>query len=250
LRKTRELEEARKLQLSMLPKTLPNLSHLDIAVYMNAATEVGGDYYDFAVGPDGTLTIAIGDATGHGAQAGIMVAITKSLFHEFSDIPKITDVFEKYTSSIKRLNLGSLYMAMMLVKIKDHTMAASSAGMPSPLIYRAATGEVEAFELKGMPLGCFLDYPYREKMISLFEGDTVVLMSDGFPERFNDKMEMLEEHRVNKIIQQVGDKFPWEIIDHLSQEGEAWANGRPQDDDVTFVVIQVKHNEDISQRSD
>jgi serine phosphatase RsbU (regulator of sigma subunit) len=135
-------------------------------------------------------------------------------------------------------------MAMMLVKIKDHTMAASSAGMPSPLIYRAATGEVEDFELKGMPLGCFLDYPYREQMINLSEGDTVVLMSDGFPERFNDKMEMLEEHRINKIIQQVGDKSPQQIIDRLSQEGEAWANGRPQDDDVTFVVIQVKHNED------
>jgi serine phosphatase RsbU (regulator of sigma subunit) len=64
-------------------------------------------------------------------------------------------------------------------------------------------------------------------------------MSDGFLERFNDKMEMLEDYRVKKIVKEVGDKSPQEIIDHLSKEGEAWANGHPQDDDVTFVVIQV-----------
>ncbi|MCB0284860.1 MAG: hypothetical protein KDF60_19935, partial [Calditrichaeota bacterium] len=71
-RKSKELEEARKLQLSMLPKELPKLPHLDIAVYMQTATEVGGDYYDFHVGLDGTLTVVIGDATGHGMQAGTM----------------------------------------------------------------------------------------------------------------------------------------------------------------------------------
>jgi serine phosphatase RsbU (regulator of sigma subunit) len=244
-RKTQELEEARQLQLSMLPKTLPTLPHLDIAVYMKPATEVGGNYYDFAVGPDDTLTIAFGDATGHGAKAGTMVTIAKSLFHEFSNIPEIIDVFEKYTSSIKRLNLGALYMAMMLLKIKDHSMVVSSAGMPSPLIYRAATGEVENLDLRGMPLGSFLQFPYQQKMISLFDGDTIVLMSDGFLERFNDRMETMEDSRVKEIVKEVGDKSPQEIIDHLSKEGEVWANGRPQDDDVTFVVIQVKHDVDV-----
>ena len=69
-RKTKELDEARNLQLSMLPKVLPQVPNLDIAVYMKTATEVGGDYYDFNVGTDGTLTVAIGDATGHGMKAG------------------------------------------------------------------------------------------------------------------------------------------------------------------------------------
>ena len=79
-RKTHELEEARKLQLSMLPERLPEIQNLDIAVYMKTATEVGGDYYDFYLAEDGTLTVAIGDATGHGMQAGTMVASAKSLF--------------------------------------------------------------------------------------------------------------------------------------------------------------------------
>ena len=79
-RKTRELDEARNLQLSMLPKQLPKLPHLDIAVYMKTATEVGGDYYDFHVHADGTLTVILGDATGHGMMSGMMVSIMKSLF--------------------------------------------------------------------------------------------------------------------------------------------------------------------------
>ncbi|MCW8849359.1 MAG: triple tyrosine motif-containing protein, partial [Melioribacteraceae bacterium] len=73
-RKTKELEEARQLQLSMLPKELPRNSNLDIAVYMKTATEVGGDYYDFSMKEDGSLNIALGDGTGHGLKAGILVS--------------------------------------------------------------------------------------------------------------------------------------------------------------------------------
>jgi len=94
-RKTQELEEARQLQLSMLPKELPNLPNLDIAVYMQTATEVGGDYYDFQVGIDGTLTTIIGDATGHGMKAGTVVTITKSLFNSMAANENILSTFDK-----------------------------------------------------------------------------------------------------------------------------------------------------------
>ena len=79
-RKTKELEEASKLQLSMLPKNVPDVPDLEIAVYMKTASEVGGDYYDFKYDNNGTLIIAIGDATGHGMKAGTMVATIKGLF--------------------------------------------------------------------------------------------------------------------------------------------------------------------------
>ena len=92
-RKTKELEEARQLQLSMLPKTIPSLPHLDIAVYMKTATEVGGDYYDFNVGLDGTLTVAIGDATGHGMQAGTIVSMAKALFASGSSKLRYENIF-------------------------------------------------------------------------------------------------------------------------------------------------------------
>ncbi len=79
-RKTHELEKARRLQLSMLPKKLPRVPHLDIAVHMQTATEVGGDYYDFHVDESGRLTVVIGDATGHGLNAGTLVSVIKGLF--------------------------------------------------------------------------------------------------------------------------------------------------------------------------
>jgi hypothetical protein len=69
-RMQQELEEARQLQLSMLPSDKPSLPHLDIAWYMETATEVGGDYYDYSLAPDGILTFTLGDATGHGLNAG------------------------------------------------------------------------------------------------------------------------------------------------------------------------------------
>jgi len=237
-RKTKELEEARALQLSMLPGTVPALPGLEIAVYMKTATEVGGDYYDFAVSPGGTLTVALGDATGHGAKAGTMVVAAKSLFNGFSDTPNLLDIFEKLTDSIKKLNMRSMFMSMLLLRVKERTAVVTSAGMPSPLIYRKATHTVEEVTLKGMPLGAFLDFPYEEKKAELSIGDTIILMSDGFPELFNGQQETLGYSRVKEIIAEAGGKTPQEMIEYFSKTGELWANGKPQDDDITFVVLR------------
>src|SRR5262245_9957749 len=104
-RRAKELEEARQLQLSMLPKKLPQLPHLEIAAYMKTATEVGGDYYDFHLGEDGTLTVAVGDATGHGLKAGTMVTAVKSLFDTLACHPDIPHIFERLSRTLKRMNL-------------------------------------------------------------------------------------------------------------------------------------------------
>jgi serine phosphatase RsbU (regulator of sigma subunit) len=238
-RKTQELEEARALQLSMLPNELPALPNLDIAVSMKTATEIGGDYYDFDVSPTGTLTVALGDATGHGTKAGMMVVIAKSRFTAFSHLPSLLEILEKMTHSIKRLNLRSMFISMLL-RIKGSTAVFTSAGMPYPIIYRAATQTIEEVILKGMPLGAFTDFPYEQKKLQLSTGDTIILVSDGFPEMFNDKQEIFDFSRVQEIIREVGHKSPQEVIDHLTRAGEAWAGGTTHDDDVTFVVLKIK----------
>jgi serine phosphatase RsbU (regulator of sigma subunit) len=238
-RKSKELEDARDLQLSMLPRVVPTLPHLDIAVYMKTATEVGGDYYDFHVGNDGTLTVAVGDATGHGARAGAMVTITKSLFHQLANTPDLRKIFEECTRTIKLLNLNQLYMAMTLVRIRGHRMIASAAGMPPIAIYRADTRTVDQLVLKGMPLGGFSRFPYQEEERYLSPGDTLVLMSDGLPERFNNEGETLEYSRLSTVLEQSGDMSPQEIIHRLVETGDTWGNGKPQDDDVTLVVMKV-----------
>jgi len=239
-RKTQELEEARNVQMSMLPKALPDVPSLDIAVYMKTATEVGGDYYDFHLSPEGVLTVALGDATGHGAKAGTMVAVSKGLFHELAPLPDIRGIFERYTTSIRQMNLGALYMAMAIVKIRDHTMSASCAGMPPILIYRAAAGTVEELPLKGMPLGAFARFPYATQDVVLGGGDAVLLMSDGFPEMFNPAGETLDYPKAKEAFARAGALPPRDIIDRLVGRGAEWAGGRPLEDDVTFVVLKAR----------
>ncbi len=239
-RKTQELEEARQLQLSMLPKNPPSVPHLEIAADMITATEVGGDYYDFKLHDDGTLTAVIGDATGHGLQAGTMVAATKSLFNSLADEPEPIPILQKATKALKAMGFRRMYMALTVAKFKDHHMQIAAAGMPFTLIYRASTGRVEEVVLKGMPLGGVGNFPYKDKKLHLNAGDTVLFMSDGFEEMFNPQDEMLGEEQVKMLFEEAAANSPEEIIEHLKKAGEVWANGRAQEDDVTFVVVKIK----------
>jgi len=240
-RKSRELEEARSLQLSMLPKELPQLPNLDIAVYMKTATEVGGDYYDFQVGLDGTLTIVIGDATGHGLKAGTMVTATKSLFNTLGSNSDILFTFNEITRCIKQMQIHMLSMCLTMMKIQGNKMIMSAAGMPPALLYRKNDMAVEEIVLKGMPLGAVTDFPYQLKETKLYPGDTVLLLSDGLPELFNKDREMFSYERVVQIFSKHAHKSPEEIIEGLKDAGSKWVEDADPDDDVTFVVLKVKN---------
>jgi len=239
-RKTQELEEARELQLAMLPIDLPNLPNFDIAVYMQTATEVGGDYYDFNVEDDGTLTAVIGDATGHGMKAGTIVTITKSLFNSLASEKNILEIFHKISKVIKDMKFRQLSMCLMLVKIEDNILTVSSAAMPPALIYRKSKNTVDEFELRGMPLGAIKNFPYKTVETKLHPGDTILLMSDGLPELLNDKKYMYGYDRIKTEFGSIGDKKSEEIIKHLKDVASKWNNGKDPDDDVTFVVIKMK----------
>ncbi len=238
-RRAAELEEARQLQLSMLPKKLPNLPHLDIAAYMKTASEVGGDYYDFHTSEDGTLTIAVGDATGHGLRAGTLVSSVKSLFVSLAYHPDISHIFNRMSSVLKEMKLRGLFMAMTMVKVKGHQMSVSIAGMPSVLIYRALSSEVEEVVMRALPLGGMTKYQYQQREFTLSTNDIVVLMSDGLPERFNPQGAMLEEEAAKQYLAQHAQASAQQLIEGLAKLGDDWGGARPQDDDVTFVVLKL-----------
>ncbi len=216
-RKSKELEEARQLQLSMLPKKLPQLPNLDIAVYMQTATEVGGDYYDFHVGLDGTLTVVIGDATGHGMKAGTMVTTAKSLFNSYAPNPDILFTFSEITRCIKQMNFGKLSMCLTMVKIKGDRLQISTAGMPPSFIFRRDTRVVEEHLFKAMPLGSMEKFPYELKDTTLKPGDTILLMSDGLPELENDDGEMYGYKKIRNGFEDVAEKSPEDIISYLKE---------------------------------
>src|SRR5262249_3654849 len=200
------------------------------------------DYYDFHLSDDGTLTVAVGDATGHGLKAGTVVTATKSLFNHLAQESNIPAIFQQSSRALKLMNLRSLFMAMTIIKVKGHELTFSSAGMPPVLIYRAEQKRVEEVSLAGIPLGSLTAYSYRQRNLNLAPGDVVVLMSDGFPERFNGKNEMLNYESAKSVLSEIPALTPQEIIEVFVKIGDKWADGRPQDDDMTFVVLKVKQS--------
>ncbi len=205
---------------------------------METATEVGGDYYDFRSADDGTLISAVGDATGHGARAGTMVTIIKSLFSAASPESTVGDFLGDAARAMKRMDLGRMNMALIVAELRERRLTVASAGMPPPLLHRAGRGEVEEIAIEGMPLGTFAS-SYGERRVELEAGDTVLLMSDGFPELPDADGEPLGYARVREHFADAAGHEPEGVIDELAAAVARWTGGGPPNDDVTFVVLRV-----------
>ncbi len=239
-RRAAELEEARRLQLAMLPKDLPKFNDLEIAVYMQTATEVGGDYYDFSSHIDGSFNIAIGDATGHGMKAGTLVTMMKSLFVANSAGKDIEGFFMSSNEAIKNSNLKRMMAGFAMLNISDHKARYINAGMPSIYHYIKNKKEIEEIKQHNLPLGAMKIEKYSAKEIILNAGDVLLLMTDGFPELHNSSDELFGYEKVYSSFKEVAEKEPEEIIKYLNEEGSRWREEKELQDDVTFVVIKVK----------
>ncbi|HEY0593593.1 MAG TPA: SpoIIE family protein phosphatase, partial [Thermoanaerobaculia bacterium] len=237
-RKTRELEDARAFQLALLPKQLPDVRGLSLAVHMRTATEVGGDYYDFHVAPEGVLTVVVGDATGHGARAGTMVTVVKSLFSAYHADRSPGAFLSEAGDTVRRMDLGRMAMALQLARFESGAVTLASAAMPPGLLFRAATREVEELAAIGMPLGSFGD-GYPDITARLESGDTLLLMSDGFPELLDHRGEPFGYVAVEEAFRMVASEEPQAIIDALSRAADERTGGEPPNDDITFVVVKV-----------
>lgn len=237
-RKSEELEEARRLQLSMLPHEIPEVQGFDLAVHLRTATEVGGDYYDFVQGEDGSLTLAVGDATGHGMAAGIMVTAAKTLFQSSAADADLLPLMHRFSRTIRGLRLDHLYMALTLVRLQDGHASIAAAGMPPLLIHRASTGEVDEVALPGMPLGSWTDFPYRERRVQVGEDDVLLLMSDGLAEWADADGEALGYRRIARLFRESCRGGAQEILPHLIDSAERLRVGCPLRDDMTLLVVR------------
>ncbi len=238
-RKTRELEEARALQLSMLPQKMPSVNGYDIAVFMETATEVGGDYYDYSIEQDGTLVLALGDATGHGMKAGIMVAAAKSYFHTLVHEADSLTLLKRMSNGLRNLDMKLMYMGFMVVQCKQDEFEIATAGMPPVLHFKNRERRVDDVVLKGLPLGSSIDYPYERKKIQLGQGDVLLMMSDGLMELFDPNREMLGTEKIAEILKNSNSYSAGDIINQLTQLIERWSGGKEPDDDITMMVLKI-----------
>jgi serine phosphatase RsbU (regulator of sigma subunit) len=239
-RKSRELEEARLFQLSLLPSRLPSHPRLELAVFMRTATEVGGDYYDFFPGADGTLTAALGDAAGHGARAATMVTVVKGLLTARAASMDLPLLLEEVSRAIKQMRLSRMHMAVTLLRTDGERVEISAAGIPPALLWRRASRTVEEVVLSGPPLGSLAGARYQRWTSRLAPGDTLLLTSDGFPELRDRHDEMVGYPRLRGLFAEAAERSPDDLIRHLAAAASDWTGGAPPADDVTFLVLKAR----------
>jgi serine phosphatase RsbU (regulator of sigma subunit) len=237
-RKTAELEEARNLQLSMLPRKLPRIEGVDIEPFIQTATEVGGDYYDVLKTDDRSLTVVIGDATGHGVKAGMVVATAKSYFHTFAPMSDPIELIRKMSHGIKNMHLHMLYMSLAVLNIHGRNVRYVGAGMPPILIYRGSNGRVDTLISKGMPLGSIVNFPYQQLDFVVEPGDAIVMMSDGLTEAYNRDRDMLGLEKLTDCLKSNGSGSAKAISESFQELIRDWTIATPTHDDITVIAVK------------
>ena len=239
-RKTKELEEARALQLSMLPQKMPSIPHYEIAVFMETATEVGGDYYDYSIGKNGELVFAMGDATGHGMKAGIMVAAAKSYFHSMVHESDTVTMLRRMSAGLNSMNMRLMYMGLSMIQCKDEKIEITSAGMPPVLHFKKEERKVDRITLKGLPLGTNVEYPYESKVLRLNPGDMIMMMSDGLTELFNPEREQFGMKRIEDMLRNSEGLGVNDIINQIKQVIKRWTGENNAEDDISIMILKYK----------
>jgi phosphoserine phosphatase RsbU/P len=251
-RKTEELALARQLQLSMLPTRNISLDNIEIIGQMRTATEVGGDYYDFIEMADGGICVAVGDATGHGMAAGLVVGMVKmGLIHALQGgLQKVNgragvkslieDLNRSLTRSLSRRGMG-MCLGAAILDASALKVEVVSNGMPAPYHYRAASHSLSVIETQAPPLGFLRQVNVRPVEAQLAPGDALIWLSDGFEERMNYANQIWGSEQVERTLECIcGEETSAEnIARRMIEACDGAADGRSNDDDMTIVVARV-----------
>jgi hypothetical protein len=238
-RREKDLEEAKQIQESMLPKTFPQIKGLSIAAGLITSTEVGGDYYDFfeSNDKDNSIHVICGDATGHGTAAGMMVSIIKSALNGLPILP-VNEILERLNNIVKKINLGRLRMSLNVVKINKNEIEISAAAMPPSYLFNSKSKKCEEIMIEGLPLGGLKDEKFTMLKKSFQKGDVLVMLSDGLPEASDENNEMYDYDRIVDLITKNYTKEPEEIKAEFFKSLDSWLSGGIPDDDVTLVIVK------------
>lgn len=238
-RREKDLEEAKQIQESMLPKVFPKLTGFDISAGLITSTEVGGDYYDFFEEDDQTVYVICGDATGHGTAAGMMVSIIKSALNGIPFMP-VNQILEKLNNIVKKINLGRLRMSLNIAKINTSVdkIDLTAAAMPPSYLYQSKANECLEIMIEGLPLGGLLNEKFEIHTLPFLKGDILVLLSDGLPEAANENQELFDYPRIKRLIEENYTKSTEEIKNVFFDDLNEWLKGGIPEDDVTIVIVK------------
>lgn len=256
-RMSQELATARKIQQAMLPAAAPFDKSLNIDFYLETSTEVGGDYFDFLPLGDNKLAFVIGDVTGHGVPAALLMAVIKSCLHtQVLTNHKVADVMTIANSILHQSSFERRFMTFFYSILDTETgrLTYANAGHLYPYLYRQATGELYTLEMASYPLGVRPMLVVHEKEVMLEQGDVLFFYSDGIIEAKSPEGEEFGFERLENLIRAHGHRTAESVKAQILEEWKAfvYAGATAEqltgplalraDDDVTIVVVKYAPN--------
>jgi sigma-B regulation protein RsbU (phosphoserine phosphatase) len=237
-----ELELARELQASLLPKFPPRTASYDIAAHNTIANMVGGDIYDFVPLPDGRIAVLFGDASGHGMAAGLVMAVAHAAFRTQLEVdPAPASIIPSLNRILCRTGGNRSFFACCYVLLEpDGNFVATIAGHP-PIIKADGGGKVvERIGRGAYPLGIKLDMQWDEVRGWLAPGERLVLHSDGLTEARNASGREFGDAYLDSIIAWNGVSPAHALAQRIVAEWTTFSAGRPVEDDVSLAVIEKR----------
>jgi serine phosphatase RsbU (regulator of sigma subunit) len=239
----REMEIARDVQRHLLPQALPPIPGLDYAGYCRSAELVGGDYYDFLPMPDGGFLFTLGDVSGKGIAAAVLMAsMQASLRSQVVRTPgSLAALIGDLNKAAYSFSTSDKYSTLFcgLLDIRARKLTYVNAGQVRPMLLRSGDGQVERLDGNGFPVGLLDLSQYDQAEVLLQSGDAVVCFSDGISEATNVKNEMWNESEVENIVRTCRGLSAEQIIDVLVQATDRFTGEAEQADDMTVVAIRL-----------
>jgi sigma-B regulation protein RsbU (phosphoserine phosphatase) len=238
----RELEIAREVQERLLPQRGPRIAGLEYAARCRPAASVGGDSYDFFETPDGQLALAIGDVSGKGIPAALLMASLQAALRGLvsggvRDLAELLRLLNRLVfDASPRNRFATLFFA--LYEPAARRLRFASAGHGEALLLRAG-GAVERLAARGIGLGLRREASYVHAEVLLAPGDLLVASTDGIAEARNGAGEEFGEARLAEALPALAGLTPAEAIDRLIALVDEFATGAPQHDDITLLVARV-----------
>jgi serine phosphatase RsbU (regulator of sigma subunit) len=238
---SRELELARKIQQSILPRSLPEVRGLEVAACYLPMSQIGGDFYDFDTHHPGRLGLIVADASGHGVPAALVASMVKIAF------AAETDRVDRPGLALANINrtlcdrFEGAYVTACCAFIDPvrRTLTYSSAGHPAPLL-RRKDGHVESLGGHGLLLAFDPRAQYETSEVGLQPGDRVVFFSDGLIEAANPKDEFFGDNRLAEVVAGNSASTPSLFVEQILAELRAWTGPMAElQDDVMLVAVDV-----------
>jgi sigma-B regulation protein RsbU (phosphoserine phosphatase) len=237
-----ELLIAKEIQRGLLPSTLPNMPHFDLAAVNISSKQVGGDYYDIIALGDGRFAIAIGDVSGKGTPASLLMANLQATIRALIPLGLSLSELTKRVNDLICENTSSGRFITFFWGVLDtntRTLRYVSAGHNPPFLFHC-DGRVERLDKGGLILGIMKALvPYDEGEAKFSNDDVLVLFTDGVSEAMNAKGEEFEEERIEAVTKAHINESSGAILTSIVEAVKDHARNVPQSDDITLVIVKA-----------